>query len=109
MTVPSGRPGFQLAELNVARLLAPTDDQRVGEFMGALDRINTLGKRVPGFVWLMKGEQAGNGNTDAKIGGDRRYMSNLTVWNTVHRQFHQRLARCISCRGRCLRAPSLAG
>ena len=76
--------------------------------MGALDRINTLGKRVPGFVWMMKGEQAGNGNTDAKIGGDPRYMSNLTVCNTVHRQFHQRLARCISCRGSaCGHPPSL--
>jgi len=58
--------------LNVARLLAPTDDSPLGEFMGALDRINTLGKRVPDLVWMMKGEQAGNGNTDAKIGGDPR-------------------------------------
>ena len=28
-----------LAQLNVGRLLAPTDDPRVAEFMGALDRI----------------------------------------------------------------------
>ncbi len=98
----TGRPGFQLAELNVGRLLAPTDDPRVAEFMGALDRINGMGKRMPGFVWMMEGSGApGTGNTDAKIAGDLQYVSNLTVWdsvetleafvwNTVHRQFHAR-------------------
>ena len=42
--------GLHLAELNVGRLLAPTDDPRVAEFMSALDRVNGLGKRMPGFV-----------------------------------------------------------
>lgn len=98
----TGRPGFHLAELNVGRLLAPTDDPRVAEFMAALDRINGIGKRSPGFVWMMEGSgEPGTGNTDAKIGGDPRYVSNLTVWesvetleafvwNTVHRQFYKR-------------------
>ena len=48
----NARPGFHLAELNVGRLLAPTDDPRVAEFMAALDRVNGLGKRMPGFVWI---------------------------------------------------------
>lgn len=91
-----------LAELNVGRLVAPTDDPRVAEFMGALDRINGLGKRMPGFVWMMEGSgEPGTGNTEAKIGGDPQHVSNLTVWesvetlenfvwNTVHRQFYER-------------------
>jgi Domain of unknown function (DUF3291) len=94
--------GFHLAELNVGRLVAPTDDSRVAEFMNALDRINGLGKRMPGFVWMMEGSGApGTGNTEAKIDGDPQYVSNLTVWesvetlenfvfNTVHRQFYAR-------------------
>ena len=98
----TARPGFHLAELNVGRLLAPTDDPRVAEFMGALDRVNGLGKRMPGFVWMMEGSGApGTGNTDAKIDNDPQYVSNLTVWesvetleafvwNTVHRQFYAR-------------------
>jgi Domain of unknown function (DUF3291) len=97
-------PGHQLAELNVGRLLAPTDDPRVAEFMGALDKVNGLGKRMPGFVWMMEGSGApGTGNTEAKIDGDPQYVSNLTVWesvetleafvfNTVHRQFLDRRA-----------------
>ncbi len=95
---------MHLAELNVGRLLAPTDDPRVAEFMAALDRVNGIGKRSPGFVWMMEGSGApGTGNTEAKIGGDPHYVSNLTVWenveslehfvwNTVHRTFYERRA-----------------
>jgi len=42
------KPGYYLAELNVGRLLAPTDDPRVAGFMANLDRVNGLGKRMPG-------------------------------------------------------------
>jgi hypothetical protein len=70
--------------------------------MAALDRINGMGKRMPGFVWMMEGSgEPGTGNTEAKLDGDPRYVSNLTVWesvetlenfvwNTVHRQFYDR-------------------
>ena len=93
-----------LAELNIGRLLAPTDDPRVGDFMRALDGVNGIGKRSPGFVWMMEGSgEPGTGNTDVKIGGDPQFVSNLTVWedvaslehfvwNTVHRAFYQRRA-----------------
>ena len=106
------RAGYHLAELNVGRLLAPTDDPRVAEFMGALDRINGLGKRMPGFVWMMEGSgEPGTGNTDAKIVGDAQYVSNLTVWdsvetleafvwNTVHRQFYDRRAEWFEVLGK---------
>lgn len=95
---------MHLAELNVGRLLAPTDDPRVAAFMAALDAVNGIGKRSPGFVWMMEGSgEPGTGNTEAKIGGDPQYVSNLTVWqdvtslehfvwNTVHRTFYERRA-----------------
>jgi len=104
--------GHQLAELNVGRLLAPTDDPRVAEFMGALDRINGLGKRMPGFVWMMEGSgQPGTGNTEAKIDGDAQFVSNLTVWEdaaslenfvfgTVHRMFYERRAEWFEVLGK---------
>ncbi len=72
---------MHLAELNIGRLLAPTDDPQVAEFMDNLDKINGMGKRMPGFVWMMEGSGApGTGNTDAKIDGDPQFVSNLTVW-----------------------------
>ncbi|MGL4438902.1 MAG: DUF3291 domain-containing protein [Bosea sp. (in: a-proteobacteria)] len=95
---------FHLAELNIGRLVAATDDQRVKDFMGALDAINGLGKRMPGFVWMMEGSgEPGTGNTETKIEGDPLFVSNMTVWesvetlenfvwNTVHRKFYERRA-----------------
>lgn len=94
--------GHHLAELNVGQLIAPTDDPRVADFMEALDRINGLGKRMPGFVWMMEGSgEPGTGNTENTLGGDPQSVANLTVWedvkslenfvwNTVHRQFYER-------------------
>jgi hypothetical protein len=93
---------MHLAELNIGRLLAPTDDPRVAEFMENLDRINGLGKRMPGFVWMMEGSgEPGRGNTDACIDGDPQFVANLTVWetpqllesfvfNTLHEKFMTR-------------------
>ena len=94
--------GTHLAELNVGRLIAETDDPRVAEFMNALDGINGLGKRMPGFVWMMEGSgEPGTGNTETKLAGDPRFIANLTVWenvetlesfvfNTLHRRFYER-------------------
>ena len=100
-----------LAELNIARLLAPTDDRRVSEFMGALDRVNGMGKRMPGFVWMMEGSgEPGTGNTQNSIGDDPQFVANLTVWEdvesleqfvwqTVHRQFYERRAEWFELMG----------
>ncbi len=101
MTQPAGH---HLAELNIGRLIAPTDDPRVVEFMENLDRINGLGKRMPGFVWMMEGSgEPGTGNTEHKINDDPQAITNLTVWEdapslekfvwgTVHKQFYERRA-----------------
>lgn len=93
---------MHLAELNVGRLFAEPDDPRVAEFMNNIERINGLGKRMPGFVWMMEGGD-GPGNTDNMIDGDPRYVPNLTVWesaahlktfvfNTLHAKFFDRRA-----------------
>lgn len=112
MTAVSQAATRHLAELNIGRLLAPTSDPRVAEFMNALDRINGLGKRMPGFVWMMEGSGApGMGNTEAKVWGDPQFISNLTVWesaetleqfvwNTVHRHFYERRAEWFEVLGR---------
>ncbi|WP_375551838.1 MULTISPECIES: DUF3291 domain-containing protein [Rhodophyticola] len=93
---------MHLAQLNVGRLVAPTDDPRVAEFMAALDKVNGIGKRSPGFVWMMEGSgEPGTGNTENSIGDDPQFVANLTVWesiadlehfvwNTVHRRFYER-------------------
>ena len=103
---------YHLAQLNVGRLLAPTDDPRIADFMNALDLINGIGKRQPGFVWMMEGSGApGTGNTQTKVDGDPQFVANLTVWedvqslehfvwNTLHRQFYQRRAEWFEVMGK---------
>jgi hypothetical protein len=93
-----------LAELNIGRLLAPTDDAQVADFMNNLDKVNGMGKRMPGFVWMMEGSgDPGTGNTEAKIDGDPQFVANLTVWEdfdslstfvykTLHAKFMDRKA-----------------
>lgn len=100
-----------LAQLNIGRLVAPTDDPRVADFMANLDRVNAIGKRAPGFVWMMEGSgEPGLGNTQTCIDGDPQFVSNLTVWtdvqsleafvwNTVHRQFYARRAEWFTVLG----------
>ena len=104
--------GYHLAELNIGRLLAKTDDPRVADFMNNLDRINGLGKRMPGFVWMMEGSgEPGTGNTAHKIDGDPQFVSNLTVWEdvaslekfvwgTIHKQFYERHAEWFELMGK---------
>ena len=93
-----------LAQLNIGRLVAAPGDPRVADFMDAIDMVNGIGKRSPGFVWMMEGSGAPNtGNTDTAIGGDPQFVSNLSVWEdadslerfvwqTLHRQFYIRRA-----------------
>lgn len=94
---------MHLAELNIGRLLAPTDDPRVAEFMNNLDRVNGRGKRVPGFVWMSEGDDPAAGNTQNSIGDDPQLVFNLTVWEdlvsletfvykTLHAKFMDRKA-----------------
>lgn len=95
---------MHLVELNIGRLIAPTDDPRVADFMDNLDRINGLGKRMPGFVWMMEGSgEPGTGNTDVKLDGDPLFVANLTMWEdyeslktfvyqTLHKKFMDRKA-----------------
>ncbi|MEO1775454.1 MAG: DUF3291 domain-containing protein [Pseudomonadota bacterium] len=99
----SASPSQHLAQLNVGRLIAPPGDPAVAPFINAIDRVNGLAKRMPGFVWMMEGEGEGPGNTDNTINSDPRHIANLSVWesidtleafvwNTVHRQFYGRRA-----------------
>ena len=88
-----------LAQLNVGRSRYATDDPRMAEFMGALDRVNALAERSPGFVWRLQSD-AGNA-TDIKLTEDPQFIVNLSVWeapeqfehfvwNTVHKRFYER-------------------
>lgn len=42
--------GWQLAQINIGKLLAPEGDPRVQPFFDALERINAIADTSPGFI-----------------------------------------------------------
>jgi len=76
-----------LAQINIARLVAPIDDPKIAPFVAQLDQVNSLAERSPGFVWRLKSE-AGNA-TDIAYSDDPFVIVNMSVWESVEslRQF----------------------
>ena len=56
---------YDLAQVNIGRLIAPLDSPLVHDFMAALDPINALADVAPGFVWRLQTE---DGNATAISG-----------------------------------------
>jgi hypothetical protein len=73
--------GWHIAQLNIARAVAPMDDERMAGFMGRLEEINALADRTPGFVWRLQGEN-GN-NTALKVDPDPLVIVNFSIWESV--------------------------
>ena len=44
---------WHLAQINVARFIAPQDDPANADFMAALDHVNAMADAAPGFVWRL--------------------------------------------------------
>ncbi len=71
-----------LAQINIARLVAPIDDPRIAEFVGKLDEINALAESSPRFVWRLKSD-AGNATDVEYDAADPLMIVNMSVWETV--------------------------
>jgi hypothetical protein len=72
---------YQLAQVNIGRLLAPLDDPRIDGFRNALDHINALAEAQPGFVWRLTGE--GNNAMDIRPDdADPTLAINVSIWET---------------------------
>jgi hypothetical protein len=89
-----------LAQINVGRLVAPEGSPEVAEFIDALEAVNALADRAPGFVWRHQSDQ-GEGHTSPGGDDDELFIVNLSVWEsyadlhefmyrTVHNQFLRR-------------------
>ena len=85
MDVHPRRCAWNLAQINVGRLVAPQGDPRVAPFFAALDRINALADQAPGFVWRL---QSDSGNaTDIQSTADPLLLVNLSVWTDAEALF----------------------
>jgi hypothetical protein len=71
-------PSYHLAQINIARMLAPIDDPIMAEFVAQLAPVNALADQAPGFVWRL---QTDSGDaTSIKVYDDQMIIVNLTVW-----------------------------
>jgi Domain of unknown function (DUF3291) len=74
-------PAYHLAQLNVARMLAPLTSETMSGFMAQLTPINTLADSAPGFVWRLQTEDGDA--TGIRVFDDDAVIVNMSVWESV--------------------------
>jgi hypothetical protein len=82
-----------LAQINVGRLLAPEGSDVVAEFIAALEPVNALADRAPGFVWRHQSD-AGEGHTSPGGTDDELFIINLSVWES-YAELHEFMYRTV--------------
>jgi hypothetical protein len=87
-----------LAQVNIARMVAPIDSPAMADFVAQLDAINALAEGSAGFVWRLVG--AGNDATSLRPFPDDFIIVNMSVWESidalkqyVYRSDHARVLR----------------
>jgi hypothetical protein len=73
---------FHLAEVNVARLVAPIDSPELVGFVSRLDEVNALAEAAPGFVWRLKDDVTNNA-TGVPMYEDTAIIVNMSVWESI--------------------------
>lgn len=72
---------FYLAQINIAKMLAPLDSPVMAGFVANLDRINALAESSDGFIWRLKDDQ--NNAASFKIFDDDFLIINMSVWRST--------------------------
>ena len=67
---------YHLAQLNIARMVAPLDSPLMAEFVAALESVNRDAELTPGFVWRLT-----DATTIQPYGPD--VLINMSIWETV--------------------------
>lgn len=71
---------YQIAQLNIGKLLHPLDHPGVAEFIDNLDKINRLAESSPGFIWRLR-DATGNA-THIQAFHDPLMIINMSVWES---------------------------
>jgi hypothetical protein len=69
---------YQLAQINIGRMMAPLDDPIMADFVANLAPINALAESSPGFVWRFQ-TPAGDATAERPYEDDR-IIINYSVW-----------------------------
>ena len=72
---------YHLAQINIARVLAPLSDPLMAEFVAKLDEVNAHADRSLGFIWRL---QTAEGNATAlRPYEDDLILVNMSVWTSL--------------------------
>ena len=72
---------MHLAQVNIALPREPLELPLLAEFVAALEGVNALADRSPGFVWRL---QTDDGDaTGIRAFGDDRLIVNMSVWESL--------------------------
>ena len=72
---------YHIAQINIARMLAPIADPIMQDFVAQLPPINALAEESPGFIWRLQSD--GGDATSIKVFDDDMVIINLTVWENL--------------------------
>jgi hypothetical protein len=78
--------GHHLAQVNIARLLAPLDSPQLAGFVARLEEINALADQAAGFAWRLQTEDGDA--TALRPYQDDRILVNLSVWESLEELSH---------------------
>jgi hypothetical protein len=73
--------GYELAQLNIGRILAALDSPQLAGFVGGLEHVNAVAEAAPGFIWRLKDEESDDA-TSFRIFEDDWIIVNMSVWQS---------------------------
>src|SRR5437016_1145387 len=72
---------YHLAQVNIARMVAPMDSPTMADFTSQLPVVNASADGSPGFVWRLAGPEGDA--TALRVYEDPLILFNLSVWDSV--------------------------
>lgn len=76
---------YHLAQVNIAKRLAPMDNAIMQDFVNNLDRINAIADSSEGFIWRLKDEDK---DEAVAIFKDDALIINMSVWENIETLFN---------------------
>ena len=75
------KPSMEIAQFNVAAMLAPIHSPALADFVAELERINQLAEASQGFVWRAHFDLANPTAIARRLGSNM--VINLSVWSSI--------------------------
>lgn len=75
---------FHLAQVNIAKRLAPMNDPIMRDFVDNVERINAIADKSEGFIWRLQDEDK---DEATRVFNDDGLLINISVWRNLDALF----------------------